>query len=172
MQTIDWTSRPRAISSGCKLNRSHDCAISTPSVRDRRTGLRLWGGNNNNRSCGLAETNFDRKPPTTLIRGTENSLWRWLNLMKNSVRNYSVNQRCRVSKCICSFTKILSRSFISRFYVNSARLWIILTFVCALRKIRYWIIWAEIGKLIAYRLMDSRELVIRFGKACGLNCWK
>jgi len=55
------------------------------------------------------------KPPTTLIRSTENSLRRWLNLMKNSVRNYSVNQRCRVSKCICSFTKILSRSFISRF---------------------------------------------------------
>lgn len=47
MQTIDRTG-PRAISSRCKLNRSHDCAISTPFVRDRRAGLRPRGGNNNN----------------------------------------------------------------------------------------------------------------------------
>lgn len=74
--------------------------------------------------------------------------------------------------CISSqYYKIIGKNkFGSRFHTNS--IMIILTFVCALRKIRFRIVWAEDGKLIAYRLIGSRELLICPGKACGLNCWK
>jgi hypothetical protein len=52
----DRSAGPRAISSRCKLNRSHDCAILTPSIPDRRAGLRPRGGDYNNQGC--AETNL------------------------------------------------------------------------------------------------------------------